>query len=153
MAGTTDTDHDRCDNGDDGDDSINGGRGNDDSLDDEDELEDENAGRSRKYHRVIIDEGAFTKPKQMIDTWERSIMPTLLDYNGRALVMSNTSGIDPDNFLYAICHEKRFEIDAAVLICLDAQRLCAEATESLEVAGWSGNCMRDQGARRRLVAK
>lgn len=66
-------------------------------------LEDENAGRGRKYHRIIVDEAAFTKPKA-IEIWTKSIKPTLLDYGGRALVMSNTNGIDPDNFLYDICH-------------------------------------------------
>jgi len=66
-------------------------------------LEDENAGRGRKYHRAIGDEMAFTKPKT-IDIWTKSIKPTLLDYSGRALMMSNTNGIDPDNFLYDICH-------------------------------------------------
>lgn len=69
-------------------------------------LEDENAGRSRKYHRVIIDEAAFTKPKT-INTWTRSIRPTLVDYRGRALVMSNTNGIDPDNFLYELAHNPK----------------------------------------------
>lgn len=69
-------------------------------------LEDPNAGRSRKYHRVIIDEAAFTKPKT-IDIWTRSIRPTLVDYRGRALVMSNTNGIDPDNFFYEICHNPK----------------------------------------------
>lgn len=68
-------------------------------------LEDENAGRGRKYHRVIFDEAAFTKSKVTLDTWTKSVMPTLLDYGGRALVMSNTNGIDPDNFLYKICHD------------------------------------------------
>jgi hypothetical protein len=71
-------------------------------------LEDEDAGRSRKYHRFIIDEGAFTKPKIAIETLERAIAPTLLDYDGSMLVMSNTKGIDPDNLMYAICHDKRF---------------------------------------------
>jgi hypothetical protein len=69
-------------------------------------LEDENAGRSRKYHRVIGDEIAFTKPKT-IDVWTRSIKPTLIDYSGRALMMSNTNGINVDNFLFALCHEPK----------------------------------------------
>lgn len=69
-------------------------------------LEDPDAGRSRKYHRAIFDEAAFTKPKT-IDTWKKSVRPTLVDYRGRALVMSNTNGIDPDNFLYELCHEAR----------------------------------------------
>ena len=70
-------------------------------------LEDENAGRSRKYHRVIGDEIAFTKPKT-IDVWTRSIKPTLIDYSGRALMMSNTNGIDADNFLWALCHKSEY---------------------------------------------
>lgn len=71
-------------------------------------LEDEHAGRSRKYHRVIVDEGAFTKNTQMMKTWEKAIKPTLLDYGGKALVLSNTNGVDPENFLYQICHEARY---------------------------------------------
>ena len=69
-------------------------------------LEDDNAGRSRKYHRVIVDEGGFTKPKTL-ETWQRAIEPTLLDYDGSAIVMSNTNGIDPDNFMWQLCNEKR----------------------------------------------
>lgn len=69
-------------------------------------LEDENAGRSRKYHRIIVDEGAFTKPKA-IETLQRSLEPTLLDYDGSMIVMSNTNGIEPDNLMWALCNEKR----------------------------------------------
>lgn len=65
-------------------------------------LLDESAGRSRKYHIVIIDEAAFTKPNMMA-IWERSIEPTLLDYSGKCLVISNTNGIAEDNFLHQIC--------------------------------------------------
>jgi hypothetical protein len=68
-------------------------------------LDNDRAGRSRKYARVIIDEAAFAKPN-MMDIWERSIKPTLLDLNGKCLVTSNTNGISPDNFLWAICNEK-----------------------------------------------
>jgi hypothetical protein len=70
-------------------------------------LENERAGRSRKYHMVIIDEAAFTKPN-MMSIWEKSIKPTLLDYSGKALVASNTNGINDDNFLYMICHEPKY---------------------------------------------
>lgn len=70
-------------------------------------LEDQDAGRSRKYHKVIIDEGAFTKPTMLLQ-WEKAIKPTLLDYGGRAIVSSNTNGIDEENFLYQICHEPRY---------------------------------------------
>jgi len=67
-------------------------------------LENESAGRSRKYHQAIIDEAAFTKPN-MMDIWNRSIQPTLLDYMGSATALSNTNGVDQDNFFWRICNE------------------------------------------------
>lgn len=67
-------------------------------------LEDERAGRSRKYKKVLIDEGAFTKPN-MMKIWQQSIRPTLLDLGGSATVFSNTNGIDPTNFFWRICNE------------------------------------------------
>lgn len=71
-------------------------------------LENERAGRSRKYKRVIIDEGAFTKngantvSGSMLGIWEKSIEPTLLDLDGDCWVLSNTNGNNPENFVYAI---------------------------------------------------
>lgn len=67
-------------------------------------LEDESAGRSRKYKRVGLDESAFTKPN-MMDIWKRSIEPTLLDYRGSCITASNTNGIDPENFLWQVCNQ------------------------------------------------
>lgn len=67
-------------------------------------LEDERAGRSRKYHTVIIDEAAFTKPN-MFNIWTRAIRPTLLDYGGRAWALSNANGTDPENFFWRVCNE------------------------------------------------
>jgi len=69
-------------------------------------LGDENAGRSRRYKRVAIDESAFTAPN-MMDIWEKSIEPTLLDLRGDAITASNTNGIDPENFLWQVCNEAR----------------------------------------------
>jgi hypothetical protein len=66
-------------------------------------LEDEKAGRSRRYHLAIIDEAAFTKPNA-ISIWEKAIRPTLLDYRGAAIVASNTNGINEDNFFWRICN-------------------------------------------------
>jgi len=66
-------------------------------------LENDRAGRSRKYHKVIIDEGAFAK-SNMMDIWEKSIEPTLLDYSGSATVLSNTNGNDTANFMWQICN-------------------------------------------------
>lgn len=70
-------------------------------------LENERAGRSRKYHGIIIDEGAFGKDN-VTDIWEKSIEPTLLDYQGWALVLSNTNGVDPANFFYRICTDPKY---------------------------------------------
>lgn len=70
-------------------------------------LENERAGRSRKYHGIVIDEAAFTKPGA-IKIWEQSIEPTLLDYGGWALVLSNTNGIDAENMMYAFCNEAKY---------------------------------------------
>lgn len=71
-------------------------------------LDNERAGRSRKYDLMLIDEAAFTKAN-MAQIWELALEPTLLDTGGKCVVMSNTNGISPDNFLYQICapEEKR----------------------------------------------
>lgn len=68
-------------------------------------LEDPHAGRGRKYHRAIIDEGAFTDNRLMMDTWQQAIEPTLLDYEGIAIVLSNTNGNNPENFFWRICNQ------------------------------------------------
>jgi len=70
-------------------------------------LEDQRAGRSRKYRRVGLDEAAFTKTKDKfaIETWRQSIKPALGDLRGSAIVASNTNGNDPDNLLYALCND------------------------------------------------
>lgn len=81
--------------------SINGGRCDFWSLENED------AGRSRKYTRVVIDEAAFAK-NSLMNTWERAIQPTLLDYTGRALVSSNAKGIDEENMFYNICTQPKY---------------------------------------------
>lgn len=71
-------------------------------------LKDISAGRSRKYHLVILDEAAFAESEvPMMEIWDKAIQPTLLDYMGRAVVMSNTNGIDPDNFFWQICNEPK----------------------------------------------
>jgi hypothetical protein len=66
-------------------------------------LEDEKAGRSRRYHLVILDEAAFTKPNA-INIWEQAIRPTLLDFRGAAIVASNTNGINEENLFWRICN-------------------------------------------------
>lgn len=75
-------------------------------------LEDHRAGRSRKYRRAAVDEAAFTKNAtndfpngQAIETWRRSIKPTLGDLRGTAIIASNTNGVDPTNLLWAACND------------------------------------------------
>lgn len=64
------------------------------------------AGRGREYDLAMIDEGAFTKPGQMMGIWQKSIKPTLLTRCGSAWVFSTPNGIDPENFFYQICHDE-----------------------------------------------
>jgi hypothetical protein len=77
-------------------------------------LENPIAGRSRRYHRVAIDEAAFAKDGDnkldgsMMATWEKSVKPTLYDYGGEALVCSNSAGKNPDNFFYNICTDPQY---------------------------------------------
>ena len=72
------------------------------------------AGRGRRYDRVVIDEAAFTKggdntmDDSMMAIWEKGIKPTLYDFNGEALVCSNSAGKDPDNFFYNICTDPKY---------------------------------------------
>jgi hypothetical protein len=70
-------------------------------------LENDRAGRSRKYHTVIIDEAAFTKPN-MMDVWEKAIKPALLDYRGRAFVASTPNGVADDNFFHNVCTQAKY---------------------------------------------
>jgi hypothetical protein len=53
-------------------------------------LENELAGRSRKYKRVIIDEAAYSRNLWKI--WTESIRPTLTDYKGSGWMMSTPKG-------------------------------------------------------------
>ena len=69
-------------------------------------LTNEKAGRGRKYHKVLIDEAAFAKDNSMKDLWRLNIRPTLVDYRGSAIAMSNTNGEDPANWFWQICNDK-----------------------------------------------
>lgn len=53
-------------------------------------LTDENAGRSRKYKRVVIDEAAMSP--NLGEIWRQAIQPTLLDYQGDAWFLSTPKG-------------------------------------------------------------
>jgi hypothetical protein len=72
------------------------------------------AGRGRRYHRVVIDEAAFTKDGDnktkgsMMEIWEKSIKPTLYDHGDEVLVCSNTAGKNSENFFYNICEDRQY---------------------------------------------
>ena len=68
-------------------------------------LNDEDAGRSRFYDLVIIDEGSLVS-KGLRDIWEQAIAPTLLDRRGKEILAGTPKGIDPDNFFYQACTDK-----------------------------------------------
>lgn len=54
-------------------------------------LEDPDAGRGRKYHRIVIDEAAHAR--YLKDAWEQAISPTLMDYQGHAWFISTPKGL------------------------------------------------------------
>jgi hypothetical protein len=53
-------------------------------------LQDDSAGRGRKYTRVVIDEAAHAR--YLKDAWQKAIVPTLTDYQGHARVISTPNG-------------------------------------------------------------
>jgi predicted phage terminase large subunit-like protein len=55
-------------------------------------MEDQNAGRGRKYARAVIDEAAHAR--YLKKTWEKAIAPTLTDYRGEAWFISTPNGIN-----------------------------------------------------------
>lgn len=66
------------------------------------------AGRGREYHRVVGDEFAFGKLKQLGDIWSKSIRPTISTTQGDAWIFSTPFGDDPDNFFWQLCHEPKW---------------------------------------------
>jgi predicted phage terminase large subunit-like protein len=60
-------------------------------------LEDPDAGRGRKYARVVLDEAAHAR--YLKDAWEQAISPTLTDYAGEAWFISTPKGM---NYFYEL---------------------------------------------------
>lgn len=63
------------------------------------------AGRGRQYPLVLMDETGFAKA-QLMNTWRKSINPTMLIPRGSAWSFSTPNGINDDNFFYNICTNK-----------------------------------------------
>lgn len=65
-------------------------------------LENDLAGRGRKYHLVLIDECAFGNDK-LLHNYKTAIAPTIIDYKGSVVIASTPNGCSPDNFFYEAC--------------------------------------------------
>ena len=76
-------------------------------------LEHPYAGRSRKYHLIEIDEAAFGRD-DLAEVYQSAILPTLLDFKGRAIIGSTPHGIAPDNFFYQACTQTEFGFLAGI---------------------------------------
>ena len=69
-------------------------------------LDNEDAGRSRSYDLVIIDEASLKK-RGMREVWEQAIKPTLLDRGGSAIMAGTPKGIDDENYFYQACTDPK----------------------------------------------
>ncbi|MGX7850920.1 hypothetical protein [Pseudomonas aeruginosa] len=67
-------------------------------------LGDPNAGRGSGYHKVILDEASLVPDLQSV--FQLSIEPTLLDFDGDAILMGTPLGVDEDSFYYQCCTRK-----------------------------------------------
>lgn len=114
-------------------------------------LENEACGRGRKYHLVLMDEAAFGKNDILEATWERAIMPTLVDYKGTCFMFSTPNGISDDNFFYKASQDpmwRKFQAPSSTNPYLPADELerIKETTHPLvyrqefeaEFISWSG---------------
>ncbi|MES2048868.1 MAG: hypothetical protein V4447_10735 [Pseudomonadota bacterium] len=67
-------------------------------------LNDPDAGRSRFYDEVLIDEASLAKGLR--DIWEQSIAPTLLDRGGNCSMAGTPKGINDEDYFYQACTDK-----------------------------------------------
>jgi hypothetical protein len=106
-------------------------------------LENSIVGRGRRYHRIVIDEAAFTKggdnraDDSMMAIWEKALKPTLFDFGGEAMICSNSAGKDPDNFFYNICNDPQYGFHEYHATTLDnpflPKKLWGESAQEWEV--------------------
>lgn len=68
-------------------------------------LNNPDAGRSRHYHRVIIDEAGLVL-KGLKEIFEQAIEPTLLDTGGSCYVAGTPKGATEESWFYEICTDK-----------------------------------------------
>lgn len=95
-------------------------------------IDNELAGRGREYDLVLIDEAAYTKNGQMMDIWNKSIVPTMATKpNAKVWAFSTPNGEDVDNFFYGICNDpsmgfKEFHAPSWVNPLVDADWIKSE---------------------------
>ena len=66
-------------------------------------IDNELAGRGREYDLILIDEAAYTKNGQMIDIWNKSLVPTMATKPfAEVWAFSTPNGVDPENFFWII---------------------------------------------------
>lgn len=105
-------------------------------------LENSIAGRGRRYHRVVIDEAAFGKDGDnktdgsTMEIWEKSIKPTLYDFEGEVLVCSNSAGKNPENFFYNICTDPQYGFKEFHAVTMD-NPLLPKRLQDESVEDWS----------------
>jgi len=68
-------------------------------------LNNPDAGRSRHYHRVIVDEAGLIL-KGLKDIFEQSIEPTLLDTGGSCYMAGTPKGASDESYFYLACTNK-----------------------------------------------
>ncbi len=68
-------------------------------------LNDEDAGRSRHYDRVIIDEAGLVL-KGLKDIFEQAIEPTMLDTGGSCYMAGTPKGVSDESLFYLACTDK-----------------------------------------------
>lgn len=94
-------------------------------------LNDPDAGRSRKYHKVVVDEAGLVATG-LRDIWEQAIAPTLLDYNGDAYMTGTPKGEDPEAYFYEACTDKALGWNEHHASTYDNPTLSAEAVAKIK---------------------
>lgn len=72
-------------------------------------LDDEDAGRSRSYDLVIIDEGGMVQ-KGLGEIFNAAIAPTLVDRNGDVIMAGTPKGVSDESFFWRACNDERMKL-------------------------------------------
>lgn len=72
-------------------------------------LDDEDAGRSRSYDIVIIDEAGM-RQKGLGEIFDAAIAPTLVDRNGDVIMAGTPKGVSDESFFWRACNDERMKL-------------------------------------------